>query len=145
MDLAYGTDVGWPESTGRERYRRGLYIHFQRTVPYPQLMNFDAPDATAAVCKRERSNTSLQALNLLNDPCSSRPPRHWPPGSCVRRQARRSHRASIISFSFASAAPQPPEAELATDYYRRQTGIFEKDTAAAACSVSVGRPPGRPA
>ena len=32
------------ESKGPDRYRRGLYIHFQRTTPYPQLMTFDAPD-----------------------------------------------------------------------------------------------------
>ena len=43
-------------------------IHFQRTTPYPLLMNFDAPRSTTAACRRLRSNTSLQALNLLNDP-----------------------------------------------------------------------------
>ena len=58
----------WVESTGPDRYRRGLYIHFQRTVPYPQLMNFDEPNASVACTRRERTNTPLQALNLLNDP-----------------------------------------------------------------------------
>ena len=50
------------------KYRRGLYIHFQRATPYPLLMNFDAPKSVATQCKREQSNTALQALNLLNDP-----------------------------------------------------------------------------
>jgi hypothetical protein len=68
--LAYGakSDDSWTESSGSDRYRRGLYIHFQRATPYPLLMNFDAPKSVVAQCKRERSNTALQALNLLNDP-----------------------------------------------------------------------------
>jgi mono/diheme cytochrome c family protein len=66
--LGYADMVKWEETQGPERYRRGLYIFFQRTTPYPQLTNFDAPDANVTHCRRERSNTPLQALNLLNDP-----------------------------------------------------------------------------
>lgn len=67
-ELSYANSVKWVESTGADRYRRGLYIHFQRTTPYPELMNFDAPNANLACTRRERTNTPLQALNLLNDP-----------------------------------------------------------------------------
>ena len=42
----------WVESSGPDRYRRGLYIHFQRTTPYPQLVNFDAPDSNVSCTRR---------------------------------------------------------------------------------------------
>ncbi len=67
-ELGYANSVKWKESEGTDRYRRGLYIHFQRTTPYPMLMNFDAPDSNVSCTRRQRSNTPLQALNLLNDP-----------------------------------------------------------------------------
>ena len=67
-ELGYAGSVRWTESKGDDKYRRGLYIFFQRTVPYPMLMSFDAPDSNSACVRRERSNTPLQALTLLNDP-----------------------------------------------------------------------------
>jgi len=67
-ELSYANSVKWEESSGADRYRRGLYVHFQRTTPYPQLMNFDAPSASLSCTRRERTNTPLQALNLMNDP-----------------------------------------------------------------------------
>jgi len=61
-------EMPWPESKGPDRYRRGLYIWLQRTAPYAQLVTFDAPDPVRTCSRRERSDTPLQALNLLNDP-----------------------------------------------------------------------------
>jgi hypothetical protein len=66
-ELTYAGSARWVESTGADRYRRGLYTWFQRTSPYPMLMTFDAPDANVCCVRRERSNTPLQALTLLND------------------------------------------------------------------------------
>ncbi len=66
--LGYANSVKWQESDGADKFRRGLYIFFQRTVPYPMLMTFDAPNSTATCTRRERSNTPLQALTLWNDP-----------------------------------------------------------------------------
>ena len=57
----------WPESEGSDRYRRGMYTHFWRTSPHPGLMVFDSPDALTTATRRNRSNTPLQALTLLND------------------------------------------------------------------------------
>ena len=66
--MRYGNSGKWQESMGKERYRRGLYIHYQRTTPYPFLANFDEPDAGLACSRRRVSDTPLQSLNLLNDP-----------------------------------------------------------------------------
>lgn len=57
----------WKESTGDDRFRRGLYVFFWRSSPYPFLMTFDAPDANTVCTRRVRSNTPLQALTLAND------------------------------------------------------------------------------
>ncbi|MFN0053721.1 MAG: DUF1553 domain-containing protein [Planctomycetales bacterium] len=67
-ELTYAGSARWVESAGADRYRRGLYTWFQRTSPYPMLMTFDAPDSNVTCTRRERSNTPLQALTLLNDP-----------------------------------------------------------------------------
>ena len=57
----------WDTSDGSDRYRRGMYTFFWRATPYPSLMVFDAPDSTLSCTQRNRSNTPLQALTLLND------------------------------------------------------------------------------
>lgn len=66
--LGYANSVKWQTSAGPDRYRRGLYTFFQRTVPYPMLMDFDAPDSNVTCTRRESSNTPLSALTLQNDP-----------------------------------------------------------------------------
>ena len=56
----------WDNSTGPELYRRGMYIFAQRTVPYPTSMTFDQANSSESCPMRERSDTPLQALTLLN-------------------------------------------------------------------------------
>lgn len=67
-DLGYAGSVKWEETSGEQKYRRGLYVFFQRTVAYPMLVAFDCPDSNESKLSRNRSNTPLQSLTLLNDP-----------------------------------------------------------------------------
>ena len=64
---SYGPKV-WNEDKGPNRYRRALYTFRFRSVPYPVLTNFDAPNGDASCVRRARSNTPLQALTTLNEP-----------------------------------------------------------------------------
>ena len=67
-DLGYKYKTRWIVSDQPQRYRRGLYIHFKRTNPYPTLLMFDGPESNVCQAMRNRSNTPLQALATLNDP-----------------------------------------------------------------------------
>jgi hypothetical protein len=64
--VSYGTKV-WREETGENRYRRAIYTHRYRSVPYPALAVFDAPVGDFSCVRRARSNTPLQALTTLNE------------------------------------------------------------------------------
>lgn len=50
------------------QWRRGVYMHWQRTFLHPMLANFDAPARDECTAARNVSNTPQQALTLLNDP-----------------------------------------------------------------------------
>ena len=58
----------WNTTTGPDRFRRGMYIVFFRSAPYPLFGTFDVPDFQTTCTRRARSNTPLQALNISNDP-----------------------------------------------------------------------------
>ncbi|MEX0679181.1 MAG: DUF1549 and DUF1553 domain-containing protein [Pirellulales bacterium] len=106
------TKATWTTSPGADRYRRGLYTWTWRLTPHPMLALFDAPDASMACTRRDRSNTPIQALTLLNDPTFV---------ECARRLARRvlaqeagDHRdrlARTYQICF-SRDPRPDEADV---------------------------------
>jgi hypothetical protein len=65
--ISFRSQLSWPTSTGPDRYRRGMYTFFKRSLPEPNLVAFDCPDASAAAVQRGTSNTPLQALATLNN------------------------------------------------------------------------------
>ena len=56
------------QDTGDKLYRRSLYTLWKRTVPNPTLQTFDQPTRSECTVRRQKTNTPLQALVLLNDP-----------------------------------------------------------------------------
>jgi Protein of unknown function (DUF1553)/Protein of unknown function (DUF1549)/Planctomycete cytochrome C len=65
---AFNGQRTWATSPGPDRYRRGLYTFWRRTVPYPSMATFDAPSREICAIKRVRTNTPLQSFVTLNDP-----------------------------------------------------------------------------
>jgi len=63
---AFG-NKGWNASKGEDRYRRSVYTFVKRTAPFAGYMTFDGSSGENCLARRDRSNTPLQALTLLND------------------------------------------------------------------------------
>ena len=128
-ELGYANSVKWAEDEGPARYRRGMYIHLQRTTPYPMLMNFDAPDSYVACARRRRSNSPLQALNLLNDPVFFEAAQ-----ALAMRVLREAPAAERLDYAFELAlgrAPSPKERERVQKYIAGQAGALKPEQAKA--------------
>jgi hypothetical protein len=141
-ELTYANSAKWVESTGPDRYRRGLYTWFQRTSPYPMLMTFDAPDGCLCCVRRDRSNTPLQALTLLNDmvfvECAQALGRRTvaeQPGTVAER-LRRGFRLCV------SREPSAGEMELLARLYDDLLAACKADPEAAAKLVGTSKPAG---
>lgn len=108
---SYGPKV-WNEATGSDRYRRGLYTFRFRSVPYPVLQNFDAPNGDFSCVRRQRSNTPLQALTTLNEVVFM---------ECAQALARRTlaegGRSEVerIIYAFRQVLSRPPTAAERAD------------------------------
>ncbi|MBK9169567.1 MAG: PSD1 domain-containing protein [Bryobacterales bacterium] len=129
-DTDYAGELALAAKGSPEVYRRGLYLHFQRKTPDPMLMNFDAPNSFAAVCRRERSNTPLQALNLLNDPAFYESAQAL--AVRVLREAGPSfnERTEHLFQLCLSRAPEPRETERLLSYFMQEKRLLEGDAKA---------------
>ena len=126
VELTYGWDTDrWLESQGPDRYRRGLYTFFQRTSPYPQLMTFDAPNSNVTSSRRRRSNTPLQALNLLNDEVFLESARALAIRVLAERPADREARIGRIFQTALAREPSDREVDEISGAYQRFLRILD--------------------
>ncbi len=58
---------GYETDQGESLYRRSLYTFWRRTIAPPAMVTFDASTREACTVRTDRTNTPLQALNLMND------------------------------------------------------------------------------
>jgi mono/diheme cytochrome c family protein len=129
----------WIESPGREKYRRGVYIHYQRTTPYPFLVNFDAPDSTLACTRRRVSDTALQSLDLLNDPA------FFEAAQALANRIQNEVTGSFgdrLAYAYRLCLNRPPtdkETARLASYFDTQSGILQNEPNAINPWVGVSR------
>jgi hypothetical protein len=132
----------WKAGTGPERYRRGMYTHFWRSAPHPALTVFDAPDATTTCTRRNRSNTPLQALTLLNDQAFY----EFAQGLAVRvLRGDVSDEAARLRYAFRlclARGPRPAELRRLEELLRQLLSEFESAPEEARRLLPANLPPG---
>lgn len=139
-----GSNTGnYVADKGPGLYRRSIYTFMKRTAPHPYMSNFDAPNRESSCSRRERSNTPLQALQLMNDV------QHF---EAARKLAERmlveGGKTPIDRIGFAyrvvlSRQPEPLELEVVSKTLAQSLERYQKDPAAAAKAIRVGDSPPR--
>jgi mono/diheme cytochrome c family protein len=127
---AYGA-LEWKTAYGSDRYRRGLYTFAKRTTPYAMTLTFDGPSGEACLPRRDRSNTPLQALTLLNDEVFVETAR------ALGKWAAEQHGEpeAILEQVFRRCLTRPPtdqERSKLAQFYQRQFERFAQDELKAA-------------
>jgi hypothetical protein len=136
--IAYANQIRWKNSEGTDRYRRGLYTFFQRTVPYPMLMTFDAPDSNVACTRRERSNTPLQALTLLNDPAFFECSQALGRGIGGLSEAGTKEKVRRVFTMVLSRPPTQAEMDRLVEFHEVQTRLLKEKPGSAKALIGAG-------
>jgi hypothetical protein len=118
LNAAFGGSTDWDPSGGEDRFRRGLYTTWRRTVPYPSMATFDAPSRNVCALKRPRTNTPLQALVTLNDPCYVEAAQALARRMCKEGGATAEAKAA---YGFRTCLARPPTG----DELRRLVSVYE--------------------
>ncbi|MFT5522284.1 MAG: hypothetical protein ACI9HK_000227, partial [Pirellulaceae bacterium] len=121
-ELAYG-NMSWNASRGEDRYRRSLYTFNRRTSPFAAYTVFDGPTGEICVARRNRSNTPLQALTLLNDEMFLENAR-----SLAQQAAAIEDNSAANTFVFRRLLTRPPaasEMKLITQFVHKQLQRLE--------------------
>jgi len=135
-----------PKSTytqdhGEALHRRSLYTYWKRSVPNPAMMLFDAPFRETCVLRRSRTNTPLQALNLLNDPTYVEASRRLAQRMILEGgesvESRLGHGFRLVT----ARLPRPDEMKILKASLDRTLRDFQADMAGAAAFLKVGEAP----
>ncbi|WP_345737800.1 PSD1 and planctomycete cytochrome C domain-containing protein [Prosthecobacter algae] len=100
------------QDKGESLYRRSLYTFWKRTAPPPAMTNFDAPNRESYCLRRERSNTPLQALNLMNDVQYFEAARNFAQQLLLQKGASTDTRLTTAFRSSTGRYPTAQEAEI---------------------------------
>ncbi len=128
----------YPLDHGDALYRRGLYVHWQRTFLHPSLATFDAPSREECTVNRSSSNTPLQALVLLNDPIFVEAARVF--AAHALTQGGPSANAQI-GWAFQRVTGRNAtlaELRVLNDLHAKSLARFQKDPASASELLNVG-------
>lgn len=111
LRAAFGGSTDWTVSSGEDKYRRGVYTYWQRTIPYPSMDTFDAPSREVCTVRRIRTNTPLQALVTMNDPVFVEAAK----GVAKRTLAAKESNIDRLIYAFRSCVCRPPsKTEIST-------------------------------
>lgn len=122
-------------------YRRSLYTNWRRTGPPPALLAFDAPRRAVCVAKRERTDSPLQPLILLNGIQYVEAARVL--GERLHQEAQ-GDAARMISLAFVrclSRSPDARETEILSRLYREQLDYFTQHPTEADELLKIGASP----
>jgi hypothetical protein len=125
---------------GEALYRRSLYTFWKRTAPPPYLTVFDAPSREKYCTRRERTDTPLQALVTMNDPCYVEAARHL--GARMIRHAPGEKERLVFGFRTVTArTPTAVELSVLRQSLAKFQATYRADTEAAKKLLSVGESP----
>jgi uncharacterized protein DUF1553/uncharacterized protein DUF1549/cytochrome c len=123
---------------GPALYRRSLYVFLKRTAPPPFMSNFDGPNREQVCTVRERSNTPLQALQLMNDTQHFESSRALAERLLAEGGATDESRITWLYRTVVSRRPAADELELVTKALKTQLEIYSADSVAAKKAIEIG-------
>ena len=126
------------QETGSSHYRRSLYVFFKRTAPPPFMATFDAPNREQFCSRRERSNTPLQALQLLNDIQHFEAARGLATRMMTEGGTRPEDRIRFAFKTLLSRSPSATELEVVRTTLDRCLERYQADPESARKAIRVG-------
>ena len=140
-DMVEGGYGDYVQSEGDDLYRRSLYTFWKRTLGPPTMMTFDSSTRETCIVRTGRTNTPLQALNLMNDVTYVEAARRLAERMMTEGGETPPERLAF-AYRLATAHRPPPAAEaILVDGFQRHLRRYQADRAAALDLVRQGEHP----